>query len=155
MNKKLLLLALIAVIGIQSCVKDEQEVTDAPSIPLDSFLIGEWQVTAVLLEYESLANVPDSNLVVDMLNDTTYKTNHTIRYYPNDTYEIQFEGSEDVLTGVWNLIGDTTLVRVEDNAFYEYSIERNSNTINQQSLEDLDGDGVKDDYFKSSYTKIN
>ena len=155
MNKKNLLLALAAVMCLQSCVKDEQKVTDAPSIPLDSFLIGEWQVTAVLLEYESLANVPDSNLIVDMLKDTTYKTNHTIRYYPNDTYEIQFEGSEDVLSGVWNLIGDTTLVRIEDNAFYEYRIERNSNTINQQSLEDLDGDGVKDDYFKSSYTKIN
>ncbi len=155
MNKKNLLLALAAVMCLQACVKDEQKVTDTPSIPLDSFLIGEWQVTAVLLEYESLANVPDSNLIVDMLKDTTYKTNHTIRYYPNDTYEIQFEGSEDVLSGVWNLIGDTTLVRIEDNAFYEYRIERNSNTINQQSLEDLDGDGVKDDYFKSSYTKIN
>ena len=145
---------LLATATLFSCQKDNQANEDPfKGMPLDSVMIGEWEAVEISLQLNTVMNNPDSNLFVNILEDTSYQAAHSINYMSNDTYKILFDNSTEALMGIWNLIGDTTLMRIEDNAIYEYRIEREGRSVYQVSTEDLDGDGEKDDFYKAVYEK--
>ncbi len=141
---------------MSSCVKESTEQQEAFTyLPMDTLLIGDWEAIEIELEYSTVNNIPDSNLLVDMLADTAFKAAHKITYNSNDTYSLLFDGSDESLMGIWNVVGDTALVRMEDNAIYEYSIIRESeDVVFLQSIEDLDGDQEADDEYRARYKKI-
>jgi hypothetical protein len=151
------LLLLCLIFTIIACSKDAEETSTedvTSSIPFDSLLLGEWRVSEIELEYNSVNNIADSTLLVDILADTAFKAAHTITYSNNDTYSLLFDGSDESLMGVWNVIGDTALVRMEDNAIYEYSISREpGNIIFLRAVEDLDGDEQVDDIYRARYKR--
>ena len=157
MKRLIYLLPICLLLGLMSCAKENstKENEGFSYQPLDSLLIGDWKALEIELEYSSVANIPDSNLLVDMLADTSFKASHIVTYHDNDTYSLLFDGSEEPMMGVWNVIGDTALVRMEDNAIYEYSIVRESKDIVYlESIEDLDGDQEADDVYRARYQKI-
>ena len=151
------LLLLCLIFTIIACSKDAEETSTEDvtlNIPFDSLLLGEWRVSEIELEYNSVNNIADSTLLVDILADTAFKAAHTITYSSNDTYSLLFDGSDESLMGVWNVIGDTALVRMEDNAIYEYSISREpGNIIFLRAVEDLDGDEQVDDIYRARYKR--
>ena len=71
------------------------------------------------------------------------------------TYDLLFEGSDETLMGIWNINGDTALIRMEENAIYEYSITaEKKDIIFLQAIEDLDGDQEIDDIYRARYKKV-
>ena len=139
-----------------SCVQESTEQQEKFTyLPMDTLLIGNWEAFEIELEYSTVNNIPDSNLLIDMLADTAFKAAHKITYNSNDTYSLLFDGSDESMMGIWNVVGDTALVRMEDNAIYEYRIIRESeNVVFLQSIEDLDGDKEADDEYRARYRKI-
>lgn len=145
---------LLATVTLISCQKEPQaEIDPFEGMPLDSIMIGEWKATEISLQLNTVMNNPDSSVFVNILEDSSYNAAHKITYLANDTYEIIFDDNPEALMGIWNLIGDTTLMRIEDNAIYEYRVERDGKSLFLVSSEDLDGDGEKDDFYKSVYEK--
>ncbi|MDG1295898.1 MAG: hypothetical protein P8P48_02090 [Saprospiraceae bacterium] len=157
MKQFIYILPAFLLLALTACNKDSSDnnAADSDNIPMDSLLLGTWEATQIELEYNSVNNIADSTLLVDMLADTSFKAAHQVTYNNNDTYDLLFEGSDETLMGIWNINGDTTLIRMEDNAIYEYSITaEKKNIISLQAIEDLDGDLEIDDIYRARYKKV-
>lgn len=157
MKQFIYILPAFLLLALTACNKDSSDnnAADSDNIPMDSLLLGTWEATQIELEYNSVNNIADSTLLVDMLADTSFKAAHQVTYNNNDTYDLLFEGSDETLMGIWNINGDTTLIRMEDNAIYEYSISaEKKNIISLQAIEDLDGDLEIDDIYRARYKKV-
>ena len=157
MKQFIYILPTFLLLALTACNKDSSDnsAADLDNIPMDSLLLGTWEATQIELEYNSVNNIADSTLLVDMLADTSFKAAHQVTYNNNDTYDLLFEGSDETLMGIWNINGDTTLIRMEDNAIYEYSISaEKKNIISLQAIEDLDGDLEIDDIYRARYKKV-
>ena len=157
MKQFIYILPTFLLLALTACTKDSSDnsAADLDNIPMDSLLLGTWEATQIELEYNSVNNIADSTLLVDMLADTSFKAAHQVTYNNNDTYDLLFEGSDETLMGIWNINGDTTLIRMEDNAIYEYSISaEKKNIISLQAIEDLDGDLEIDDIYRARYKKV-
>ena len=157
MKQFIYILPACLLLALTACNKDSSDnnSADLDNIPMDSLLLGAWEVTQIELEYNSVNNIADSTLLVDMLADTSFKAAHRVTYNNNDTYDLLFEGSDETLMGIWNINGDTALIRMEDNAIYEYSITaEKKDIIFLQAVEDLDGDLEIDDIYRARYKKV-
>ena len=157
MKQFIYILSACLLLALTSCNKDSSDNSsaDLDNIPMDSLLLGAWEVTQIELEYNSVNNIADSTLLVDMFADTSFKAAHRVTYNNNDTYDLLFDGSDEMLMGIWNINGDTALIRMEDNAIYEYSIiAEKKDIIFLQAIEDLDGDQEIDDIYRARYKKI-
>ena len=109
MKQFIYILPACLLLALTACNKDSSDnnSADLDNIPMDSLLLGAWEVTQIELEYNSVNNIADSTLLVDMLADTSFKAAHRVTYNNNDTYDLLFEGSDKKeIIGVVIIISD-------------------------------------------------
>lgn len=133
--------------------------TTNSSIPLDSFLIGNWENMSLEVVINTIDGADSSYTLLvpvggweEKLGIKPIKTT----YESNNTYRSEYRDVSDSLVqvtrGIWNVFGDTLLL-IEPNGTYEYEVRYRDSLAEFHALLDWDGDGAVDDTYRSIQKK--
>lgn len=164
MKYSYLLSLLVFTFLLWGCQGEDQSLNDdtkTQEAALAKKLIGTWEAISFNVVMSSYLGGEKDSLFEITENYWTEKFQVKpvqTKYRPDSTYIQEYKTLEDTLIsanrGRWYLFGDT-LMMIEPNASYNYTIELDKGMATFRSLLDWDGDGQEDDDFTGKYRLIS
>ena len=150
---------LLAILSCQTAESTENEESIESTISLEDYIVGEWENVSLEVVVNSHNNTDSSFSILvpkgsweEKLGIKPIQTH----YDSNNTYQSVYRSLNDSIVqttrGIWNVFGDT-LMLIESDATYEYSVRLRDSLGEFRAILDWDGDGKIDDTYKGIQVK--